>query len=97
MTICDYFVHLSDVQKRDIVLMHCVVPVMLMVGYFQIKEITEALVEAQTQLEKLTRDKVALMAELDEARQQVRNKSVTDTIDVEQLVVTFFLSFFLFF
>ena len=38
---------------------------------FQIKEMTETLVETQNQLEKVTRDKISLLTELQTARGQI--------------------------
>ena len=39
----------------------------------QIKELTEAFVNCQTQLEKTTRDKISLMAEVEAAKGQMDN------------------------
>ena len=54
----------------------------------QIRELTEALVEVQNQLEKVTRDKVTLLAEVDEARQQVR-VDIYATSSIEQTTLRY--------
>ena len=61
----------------------------------QIKDLTAAFVETQNQLEKTTRDKVALMAELEVARSQLDNFDVDyGKVRGETLVCLIMMQFF---